>query len=247
MAGRLHGKKAVITGAGQGIGRASALAFAGEGAEVWAADINAATLDELEAEAPAIHTRVLDVLDLSGVEALAADIGPVDVLFNCVGYVHHGSVLECSEEDWESAFELNVTSVYRTIRTFLPGMLDRQRGSIINMSSAVSSLRGVPHRFAYGSAKAAVLGLTKSVAADFMSQGIRCNAICAATIETPSLAERIAAFEDQEAARRAILARQPIGRFGTAEEVAALAVYLASDESAYVTGTAALIDGGMSV
>lgn len=247
MAGRLHGKKAVVTGAGQGIGRAAALAFAGEGAEVWAADINAATLEELEAGAPAIHIRVLDVLDVDAVRALAADTGPVDVLFNCVGYVHHGSVLECSEEDWESAFELNVTSMYRMIRAFLPGMLQRQQGSIINMSSAVSSLRGVPHRFAYGSAKGAVLGLTKSVAADFMSHGVRCNAICAATIETPSLAERIAAFEDQEAARRAILARQPIGRFGTAEEVAALAVYLASDESAYVTGTAALIDGGMSV
>ena len=247
MSGRLLGKSAVITGAGQGIGRATALAFVDEGASVWAADINAATLASLKSECPEILTRSVDVTNGPAVGALAAETGPIDVLFNCAGYVHDGSVLECTVEDWDLAMDLNAKSTFLSIQAFLPGMLAAGRGSIVNMASVVSSLRGVARRFAYGASKAAVIGLTKSVAADFIGDGIRCNAIGAATIETPSLAERISSSPDPAATREAILSRQPIGRFGRPEEVAALAVYLGSDESGYVTGTVQMIDGGMSI
>ncbi len=246
MAGRLDGKKALVTAAAQGIGRASALAFADEGAEVWASDVNAAKLAELDGRAR-IVTRALDVTDPSAITALAGEIGPLDVLMNVAGFVHHGSILDCQEADWDFSFDLNVKSMYRTIRSFLPGMLERGAGSIVNVSSVASSIRGLPNRLAYGASKAAVIGLTKAVAADFIRQGVRCNAICPGTVQSPSLDERIAAFDDPVAAREAFIARQPMGRLGTADEVAAVAVYLASDEAAFTTGTAVVVDGGVSL
>ena len=242
---RLSGKRAVITAAGQGIGRATALAFAAEGAQVTATDINADALETLAREA-GIDTRVLDVTDPKAIAALAGDLGPIDVLFNCAGYVHHGTILDCTEDDFDVAVTLNVRSMYRIIQALLPGMIEAGGGAIINMSSMASSEKGVSKRFIYGLTKAAVIGLTKSIAKDFLDQGIRCNAICPATVETPSLEERIQAFDDPEAARRDFIARQPMGRLGTAEEIAALCVYLAGDESAYTTGTAVIIDGGWS-
>ena len=242
---RLSGKRAVITAAGQGIGRATALAFAAEGAQVTATDINADALEPLAHEA-GIETRVLDVTDPKAIAALANDLGPVDVLFNCAGYVHHGTILDCTEEDFDAAMTLNVRSMYRIIQALLPAMLEAGGGAIINMASMASSEKGVPNRFIYGLTKAAVIGLTKSVAKDFLNQGIRCNCICPATVETPSLEERIQAFDDPEAARRDFIARQPMGRLGTAEEIAALCVYLAGDESAYMTGSSVIIDGGWS-
>ena len=245
MADRLRGKTALVTAAAQGIGRATALAFAAEGAQVVATDIAEDRLRDL-ADRPGITTRRLDVTDMAAVEALAAELGAVDVLANIAGFVHHGTVLDCAEKDWDFSFDLNVKSMYRTIRAVLPGMLQKG-GSIINMSSVASSLRGLPNRFVYGTTKAAVIGLTKAVAIDFIRQGVRCNAICPGTIETPSLQGRIAAFADPEAARRDFIARQPIGRLGTAEEIAAVAVYLASDESAYTTGTYIIADGGVTL
>jgi 2-keto-3-deoxy-L-fuconate dehydrogenase len=247
MAFSLAGKTALITAAGQGIGRATALMFASAGATVWATDINEATLSSLEKENSAIRTRVLDVRSAASVEQIAGETGTLDVLFNCAGYVHHGNILACSEKDWEFSFDLNVTSMYRTCRTFLPGMAAARRGSIINMSSVASSIKGAPNRFVYGTTKAAVIGMTKSIAADFVSQNIRCNAICPGTIETPSLEERIAAQGDVEKVRAAFVARQPMGRLGTAEEIAAAALYLASDESAFLTGQMLVIDGGWSI
>jgi 2-keto-3-deoxy-L-fuconate dehydrogenase len=246
MTGRLAGKRAFVTAAGQGIGRATALAFAAEGAQVIATTIDPQQLVEL-AQVPNITTAPLDVRDSAAVAAAAEAAGPVDILFNCAGFVHHGTVLDCSEEDWDRSFDLNVKSMYRTLRAFLPGMLERKSGSIINMASAASSIKGAPNRFVYGATKAAVIGLTKSVAADFIRQGIRCNCLCPGTVESPSLEARIGAFADPVKARADFIARQPLGRLGQPAEIAALAVYLASDESSFTTGTAVVIDGGWTL
>jgi len=247
MSDRLAGKRALVTAAGQGIGRATALAFAAEGAQVVATDINAATLAELPRADANVTTRVLDVTDQRAVDAAEQSIGRIDVLFNCAGFVHHGSILECPPEAWAFSIELNLTSMYRMIRAFLPRMLASGGGSVINMSSVASSVHGAPNRCVYGATKAGVIGLTKSVAADFVARGIRCNAICPGTVETPSLEGRINAFADPVAARADFIKRQPMGRLGTAQEIAALAVYLASDESAYTTGAIHVIDGGWSM
>jgi 2-keto-3-deoxy-L-fuconate dehydrogenase len=237
----LTGKVAVVTAAAQGIGKASAEAFAKAGARVWATDINAAKLAELNGTA-GITTRMLDVRDRAAVESFAAEIGPADVLFNCAGFVHNGSILDAAESDLDSAFDLNVKSMYRMIRAFLPGMLRKGDGTIINMSSICGSVKGVPSRFIYGVTKAAVVGLTKSVAADYVAQGIRCNAICPGTVESPSLEDRLRAQGDYEKARAAFIARQPIGRIGKPEEIADLALHLAT--ATYTTGQIHIIDGG---
>lgn len=243
---RLAGKRALVTAAGQGIGRASAIAMAEEGATVFATDINEKTLAALNAEGHAnIETFVMDVCSQDSVDAGVAKSSP-DVLFNCAGFVHHGTVLECTDDEWDFAFDLNVRSMLRTSRAALPGMLKRGTGSIVNMSSAASSIIGAPNRFAYGTTKAAVIGLTKSIAKDFITQGIRCNAICPGTVESPSLHDRLRATGDYEAAMKAFIARQPMGRIARAEEIAALVVYLASDESGFTTGHAHVIDGGWS-
>lgn len=250
MTQRLAGKTAFVTAAGQGIGRAVAEAFAREGAQVVATDINEGLLAAL-AGTPGVQVRRLDVLDAAAIQAAAAAAGPVDVLFNGAGFVHAGTVLECTEEEWSFAFDLNVRSQFRTIKAFLPGMLERGRGAIVNMASVAGSIKGAPNRFAYGSTKAAVIGLTKAVAADFVTRGIRCNAICPGTVESPSLRERIgaqaaAAGQTLAQVEAAFVSRQPMGRIGRVEEIAALALYLASDESAFTTGTAQVIDGGWS-
>ncbi len=247
MSGRLVGKIALVTAAAQGIGRATAVAFAGEGAAVWATDINDAGLETLHKEHPAIRVQRLDVRRSQDVDRVAAQLGRLDVLFNCAGFVHHGSLLDCREEDWDFSFDLNVKSMYRTCRAFLPAMVQAGKGSIINMSSVASSLRGAPNRFVYGSTKAAVIGLTKAIAADFVRQGVRCNAICPGTIHSPSLDQRIAAQGNAEKTHAEFVARQPMGRLGRPEEVAALAVYLASDESAFTTGQTHIIDGGWTI
>jgi 2-keto-3-deoxy-L-fuconate dehydrogenase len=246
MAGRLSGKLALVTAAAQGIGAATARAFAAEGASVVASDVNEALLSEL-AKVPGIRTRRLDVTRPDEIHAAARALGTLDVLANFAGFVHHGTVLDCEEKDWDFSFELNLKSMYRTIRAFLPAMLAAGRGSIVNMSSAASTIRGAPNRFVYATTKAGVIGLTKSVAIDYVAHGIRCNCICPGTVETPSLEQRIAAQGDVEIARKAFVARQPMGRLGRPDEVAALAVYLASDESAFTTGTAVSIDGGWSI
>ena len=254
MAGRLDGKRALVTAAGQGIGRAAALAFAAEGASVLATDVAEDKIKDL-AEA-LIATRRLNVTDPSAIAALADELPAFDILFNCAGFVHHGTILDVLPEDWDFSFTLNVRSMYLMIRAFLPKMLEHaERGagaSIINMASTVSSVKGAPNRCVYGATKAAVIGLTKAVAADFITRGIRCNAICPGTIATPSLDERIAMqgvllTGGSEAARRGFIERQPLGRLGTAEEVAALAVYLASDEAAFTTGAIHIIDGGFTL
>ncbi len=237
----------MLTAAGQGIGRATALAFADEGATVWATDINDAALAALGESRRGIRTRRLDVRDAQDVSGCAAELGRVDILFNCAGYVHHGSILDCAEKDWDFSFDLNVKSMYRTCRAFIPAMLQARKGSIINMSSAASSIKAAPNRFVYGTTKAAVIGLTKAIAADFIRSGIRCNAICPGTVQSPSLDERIAAQGNIEKARSEFVARQPMGRIGRPEEIAALAVYLASDESSYTTGQIHIIDGGFSL
>ena len=244
---RLLGKRAVITAAGQGIGRTTAEAFVHEGADLIATDINQQLLDGLSG----CKTRQLDVTDWTAVQAFALETGSIDVLFNCAGYVHSGSILECSESDWEFAFEINSRSMFRLMKAFLPGMLEKGSGSIINMSSVVSSVKGAPNRFAYGASKAAVIGMTKSVAADFVTRGIRCNAICPGTVESPSLADRIAAQAARqqvpaEEIRKAFIERQAMKRLGKPAEIAALAVYLACDESAFTTGQVHIIDGGWS-
>ncbi|UVH52802.1 SDR family oxidoreductase [Pseudomonas sp. CBSPBW29] len=243
----LTGKRVLITAAAQGIGRASAEAYLAAGAEVIAADINQQALADLSGA----QTVLLDVTDASAIQRLAAEIGPLDVLFNCAGVVHAGNILECAESDWTFALDLNVTAMYRMIRAFLPGMLAAGGGSIINMSSVASSLKGVPNRFAYCASKAAVIGLTKSVAADFVTQRIRCNAICPGTVESPSLQQRIIEQASREGRQQdevyaAFTARQPMGRLGTPQEIAQLALYLGSDASAFTTGTTQVIDGGWS-
>ena len=246
MAGRLSGKRALVTAAGAGIGRATALLFAREGARVDATDVDAEALAALAREEPRLETGVLDARDGAAVQAHVAARGPYDVLFNCAGYVHHGTVLDASDADWEASLDLNLMSMVRTIRAALPGMIAKGQGSIVNMASVASSVKGAPNRCVYGATKAAVVGLTKSVAADFVARGIRCNAVCPGTIQTPSLDARIAATGDPAKTRAAFVARQPIGRLGLAEEVAALVLYLASDESAYTTGAVHVIDGGWS-
>ena len=243
---RLTGKVCVVTAAGQGIGAATARAFAREGATVWATDVDAAKLGVLDGMT-GVQTRKLDVLDKAAIAAFAREAGPADVLFNCAGFVHHGSILDATDDQWRFAFDLNVRSMFWTIQAFLPGMLGKGAGSIINMSSAASSVKGAALRFIYGTTKAAVIGLTKSVAVDYVSKGIRCNAICPGTVQTPSLDERISGLGGGPEARQFFLQRQPTGRFGSADEIANLAVYLASDEAAFTTGTVNVIDGGWSV
>ncbi|TCL71433.1 SDR family oxidoreductase [Rhizobium sp. BK251] len=240
----LAGKTVLVTAAAQGIGRASALAFARAGAKVVATDINADVLAEIASEA-GVTTKALNVLDEAAVKALVAEIGAVDVLFNCAGVVHSGTILDMPDGDLEFAFDLNVKAMVRTIRAVLPGMLERRDGAIINMASVASSIKGVPNRFAYGVTKAAVIGLTKAVAADYVAQGIRCNAICPGTVESPSLQERMKAQGDYDAARAAFIARQPMGRLGTPEEIAELAVYIAG--ATYTSGQAFSIDGGWTI
>ncbi len=247
MSQRLEGKRALVTAAGQGIGRASALAMAAEGAHVFASDVNADALASLDAEN--IETLVLDARDSASVNEGVAKARP-DVLFNCAGFVHHGTVLDASDEEWDFAFDLNVRSMFRTMRAAIPGMLERGGGSIVNMSSACSSVIGAPNRFIYGTTKAAVIGMTKSVAVDYITQGIRCNCICPGTVESPSWHDRVKALGEQvgsyEEALKQFVSRQPMGRVATAEEIAALVVYLASDESGFTTGQPHIIDGGWS-
>ena len=250
MTQRLQGKRAFITAAGQGIGRAIAEAFVREGAQVIATDVNAALLHGL-VEAIGCRAQVLDATDAAAITAVAAEVGAVDVLVNAAGFVHSGTVLDCTEAEWDFAFNLNVRSQFRTIRAFLPGMLAAGNGSIINLASVAGSLKGAPNRFVYGATKAAVIGLTKSVATDYITRGVRCNAICPGTVESPSLRDRIAAQaaasgQTTKQVEAAFIARQPMGRLGRVAEIAALAVYLASDESGFTTGTAQIIDGGWS-
>jgi 2-keto-3-deoxy-L-fuconate dehydrogenase len=243
MAGRLAGKRCVITAAGQGIGRASAERFIAEGANVIATDVDASKLAGLEGAT----CEKLDVMDKAAIEAFAAKHGAVDVLFNCAGWVANGTILECSDHDWQLSFDLNVRAMFWTCKAFLPAMVAKGGGVIVNMASVASSVKGVPNRFAYGSSKAAVIGLTKQIAADFVGKGIRCNAICPGTVDTPSLNDRLRAQGDFEKAHAAFVARQPMGRLATATEIAALALYLASDESSFTTGTVSSIDGGMTI
>lgn len=249
---RLKGKTILISAAGQGIGRASALACRAEGANVIATDINEAALESLHAEASGgIETRRLDVTDPAAIIALASDIAPLDGLFNCAGFVHNGNILDCSDDDWDFSFNLNVKAMFRIMKAVMPGMLDRAQStgtaSILNMASMASSVKGFPNRMAYGASKAAVIGLTKAVAADFVKQGLRCNALCPGTVDTPSLRGRIAASADPVQAEKDFIARQPMGRLATVDDIAPMVVYLLSDESRFVTGQAVLVDGGVTI
>lgn len=248
MAGRLKGKIAVVTAAGAGIGRAIAEAFVAEGATVYATDVNVALLEGI-AKA---KKRKLDVLSTKAVDAFAAKVGPIDILVNAAGFVHHGTILECDDKAWDFSFDLNVKSMHRTIKAFLPGMLSRGNGSLVNIASGAGSVRGIPNRYVYGASKAAVIGLTKALAADYIKKGVRANAICPGTIQSPSLDGRIKALAETtgvtvQEARQMFIDRQPMGRLGTAEEIAMLAVYLASDESSYTTGQIHLADGGFAL
>lgn len=248
---RLKGKRAFLTATGAGIGRATAIAFAKEGAEVIATDLKPELIADLKDHGIAV-TDTLDVRSTAAVDAITKKVGPVDILFNCAGFVHHGTVLTTSDEDWDFSFDLNAKAMHRTIRAFLPGMLEKGRGAIVNISSGASSVRGIPNRYVYGASKAAVIGLTKAIAADYIKQGIRVNAICPGTIESPSLDQRIetqakALNKSEAEIRQAFIDRQPMGRLGKPEEIAAMAVYLASDESAYTTGQAFLVDGGFAL
>lgn len=247
MAGRLAGKTAIVTSAGQGIGRASAIAMAREGAKVWATDINAQALASLPGEQSGIETFTLNVLSQSDVDAAVQRVGTPDILFNCSGHVHAGTIMETDDKAWDFSFDLNVKAHYRMIKAFMPGWLARGQGTIINMASAASSIKGVPNRFVYGATKAAVIGLTKALAADFTSKGIRVNAICPGTVDSPSLMDRLKATGDFEGAKAAFISRQPMGRMARAEEIGMLVVYLASDESAFITGQTHVIDGGWSL
>lgn len=247
MSGRLAGKRAFVTGAGQGIGRATAIAFAREGASVVAASRTLAKMDNLAGLSSSIAPVALDVTDGGAVAEACARAGTVDILVNCAGWVHGGTVLDCSDDDWRRSFDQNVTAAFTTIRALLPGMLERGTGSIINVASVASSLTGVPGRAAYGASKAALIGLTKAVARDHIRSGVRCNALCPGTTHSPSLEERIMASDDPDATRRQFTERQPMGRLGSVEEMAAAAVYLAGDESAFTTGTIMVVDGGQTL
>lgn len=247
MAGKLEGRVALVTSAGQGIGRASAIALAREGAKVFATDIREDLFKDIAKEHPGITGFGLNVLEQSAVDAALKRTGPIDILFNCSGFVHNGTVLDCEEKDWDFSFDLNVKAHYRMIKAYLPGMLAKGKGNVINMASVASSVKGAPNRFVYGASKAAVIGLTKALAADFVAKGIRSNCICPGTVETPSLYDRMRAQGDVDKAKAAFIARQPMGRMAQPEEIAAMVIYLASDDSAFITGQALVIDGGWSI
>ena len=247
MSKRLENKNIIVTAAGQGIGRATAIAFYKQGAKVTATDLNEKTLASLNNEHKDIKIQKLDSTDYEAVKSFANSIQNVDVLFNAVGYVHHGSIMDCEEKDWDFSFKVNIKSMYFMIKSLIPKMIKQKKGNIINVTSIASSLRGLPNRFVYGSSKAAIIGLTKSIAADFIKDNIRCNAIAPGTVHTPSWEDRVKAFKDPAQAKKDFIARQPMGRLGTPEEIANLAVYLASDESDFVTGVTHAIDGGMSI
>jgi len=247
MAGKLEGRVALVTSAGQGIGRASAIAMAREGAKVFATDIREDLFKDISKEHPDITGFGLNVLEQTAVDAALKRTGPIDILFNCSGFVHNGTVLDCEEKDWDFSFDLNVKAHYRMIKAYLPGMLAKGKGNVINMASVASSVKGAPNRFVYGASKAAVIGLTKALATDFVTKGIRCNCICPGTVETPSLYDRMRAQGDFEKAKAAFIARQPMGRLAQPEEIAERVIYLASDDSAFMTGQALVIDGGWSL